>query len=119
MTDFLPPLSYVFDYHGSPEVTWSDGERTFVREYSMNAQNVIQAMEWQFQQLSGALRSGDPWAALSQAFPDIRRAATAYQELEGLPSTVVRKNLVRLYSQYAREWERFPAREHLAVPEAA
>jgi 7-cyano-7-deazaguanine synthase in queuosine biosynthesis len=79
----------------------------------------LQAMEWQFQCLSVALRSGNPWAALSQAFPDIRRAASAYQELEGLSSTIVRKALVRLYSEYAREWEHFPAREHLAVSKAA
>ena len=43
MTDILPPRSFSFDYYSSPEVKWSDGQRTFAREYSFNAQNVIRA----------------------------------------------------------------------------
>jgi 7-cyano-7-deazaguanine synthase in queuosine biosynthesis len=79
----------------------------------------LQAMEWQFHRLREALCGVDPWACLCQAFPDIRRAASAYQELEGHAASVVRDRLVRLYSRYASEWERFPAREHLAVQTAA
>ena len=79
----------------------------------------LQAMEWQFHRLRDALRDVDQWACLSQAFRDIRRAASAYQELEGQAASVVRDRLVGLYSRYASEWERFPAREHLAVQTAA
>jgi 7-cyano-7-deazaguanine synthase in queuosine biosynthesis len=43
MTDLLPPRSFVFDYQSTSAVTWSDSTRTFVRDYSFDARNVIRA----------------------------------------------------------------------------
>src|SRR3712207_5974021 len=43
MTDLLPPRSFFFDYQSTSAVTWSDGARTFVRDYSFDARNVIRA----------------------------------------------------------------------------
>jgi hypothetical protein len=79
----------------------------------------LHVMEWQFHRLRAALRTADSWRALCDAFPDIRRAATAYQELEKLSATDASHELLRLYSQYAIEWEQFSARSRLSLPRAA
>jgi 7-cyano-7-deazaguanine synthase in queuosine biosynthesis len=79
----------------------------------------LHVMEWQFQRLHEALRASDSWRALCAAFPDVRRAAVAYQELEKVSAGAVNQQLVRLYSQYVTEWEQFPARSRLRLSKAA
>lgn len=81
--------------------------------------HALQAMEWQFLRLRRALNAPDPWRSLCQAFPEVHRAATSYQELESTPFSTVTARLLRLYTRYTAEWERFPARQHLATSIAA
>lgn len=139
MTDLLPPRSYVFDYESSSAVTWSDGVRTFVRDYSFDARNVIRAGSGlpsapllDLLEVAFAAYFSDRLARRRDARDRNRgvqwrrhlslrvgvRDVAVWKDPHGSFATVT-KRLLRLYGRYTAEWERFPARQHLATSIAA
>ena len=68
------------------------------------------AMDWQGQRIKVALAKESPWEALVQEFVELRKLESELCRVGGVERHTLQGKLVRLYSQYAAEWESFSAR---------
>jgi 7-cyano-7-deazaguanine synthase in queuosine biosynthesis len=68
------------------------------------------AMDWQAQRIKAALAQANPWEALIQEFVELRKLESELCRSGRVERHVLRDKLIRLYSQYAAEWESFATR---------
>lgn len=94
--DDLVPGLYRYDLLRHPE------------EVSPSRQLPLVAMLWQVQRMRAALNSTDPWASLTQEFPELAEAAEMLPYLEAGPQDS-HQLLTRLYRRYCDEWLGFPS----------
>ncbi len=68
------------------------------------------AMDWQAQRIKAALAQASPWEALVQEFVELRKLESELCRSGRVERHTLQSKLMRLYSQYATEWESFSAR---------
>jgi hypothetical protein len=75
----------------------------------------LRAMDWQVHRISMALAQVKPWEALVREFVELKRLELEIYRRVDARRDGLQDNLVRLYSQYAREWSAFSARSNWSV----
>ncbi len=75
----------------------------------------LRAMEWQIHRISTALAQVKPWEALVREFVELKRLELEIYRRMDARCEGLQGNLMRLYSQYATEWNAFSARRHCSV----
>jgi hypothetical protein len=68
------------------------------------------AMDWQAHRIKAALAQASPWEALVQEFVELRKLESELCRSGRVERHILQGKLIRLYSQYAAEWESFSAR---------
>jgi len=68
------------------------------------------AMDWQAQRIKAALAQASPWEALVQEFVELRKLESELCRSGRVERHTLQDKLVRLYAEYAAEWESFSAR---------
>lgn len=68
------------------------------------------AMDWQAQRIKAALAQANPREALVQEFVELRKLESELCRSGRVERHTLQGKLIRLYSQYAAEWESFSAR---------
>jgi hypothetical protein len=72
----------------------------------------LRAMDWQVQRIKAALDQANPWQALVHEFVELRKLESELCRSGRTERHTLQGKLIRLYSQYAAEWESFSARRH-------
>src|SRR6202030_1006580 len=63
------------------------------------------AMEWLAQSINTAFAQANPWEALVQEFVELRKLESELCRSGRVERHVLQGKLIRLYSQFAAEWE--------------
>jgi len=75
----------------------------------------LRAMEWQYHKISHRLSAKARWQSLVTEFSELQALASEFVERGVAGEAEVERSVLRLYTRYAAEWEKFSARERLGI----
>jgi hypothetical protein len=73
----------------------------------------LNVMEWQFRKISQKFQASDPWQSLVTEFTELQTIASELGALVEGGDRAIRRSILRLYSRYITEWDKYSARKRL------